>query len=183
MFRSTNPNILRNNEKIKSIEDRMRDSLEQGDLEALRQLIIDLEIVCPISGTRNWTEVLPKKLSATALSQQFPKRLMLPAYCDPRSECTIRPGGGRRNQIAIRNASQTSVAFIRELMLQPTTFLENKSITIARYSQPSCVREAALDDTSHQADFYGTAHIHSRHYGSHPIVGTLDRPGRSSSFG
>jgi glycyl-tRNA synthetase len=57
MFRSTNPNILRNNEKIKSIEDRMRDSLEQGDLEALRQLIIDLEIVCPISGTRNWTEV------------------------------------------------------------------------------------------------------------------------------
>lgn len=57
MFRSTNPNILRNNEKIKSIEDRMRDSLEQGDLEALRQLILDLEIVCPISGTRNWTEV------------------------------------------------------------------------------------------------------------------------------
>ena len=48
------------------------------------------------------------------------------------SYCTIRPGGGRRNQIAIRNASQTSVAFIRELMLQPTTFLENKSITISQ---------------------------------------------------
>lgn len=57
LFSKTNPNILRNNEKITSIEDRMRTSLEQGDLEALRQLIIDLEIVCPISGTRNWTEV------------------------------------------------------------------------------------------------------------------------------
>lgn len=57
MFRQTNPNIARNNEKIKSIEDRMRSSLESGDLEALRQLILDLEIVCPISGTRNWTEV------------------------------------------------------------------------------------------------------------------------------
>ena len=64
-------------------------------------------------------------------------RYALLAPCDPRSECTIRPGGGRRNQIAIRNASQTSVAVIRELILQPTTFLENKSMTTARYSQPS----------------------------------------------
>jgi glycyl-tRNA synthetase len=57
MFIQTNPNILRNNEKITSIEDRMRTSLEQGDLVALQQLIVDLEIVCPVSGTRNWTEV------------------------------------------------------------------------------------------------------------------------------
>jgi glycyl-tRNA synthetase len=57
MFRETNPNIARNNEKIKNIEDRMRSSLESGDLEAVRQIIVDLEIVCPVSGTRNWTEV------------------------------------------------------------------------------------------------------------------------------
>jgi len=57
LFCQTNPNILRNNEKIISIEDRMRDSLEKGDLVALQQLIVDLEIVCPVSGTRNWTEV------------------------------------------------------------------------------------------------------------------------------
>lgn len=30
---------------------------ERNDLEAIRQLIIDLGIVCPVSGTRNWTEV------------------------------------------------------------------------------------------------------------------------------
>lgn len=56
-FRSTNPNVLRNEEKIKEIEDRMRVTLENNDLEGLKQLIEDLEIVCPISGSRNWTEV------------------------------------------------------------------------------------------------------------------------------
>lgn len=56
-FRATNPNVLRNEEKIKSIEDRMREALENNDLEGVYQLIIDLEIACPISGSKNWTEV------------------------------------------------------------------------------------------------------------------------------
>ncbi|MFN3530183.1 MAG: glycine--tRNA ligase [Bacteroidia bacterium] len=56
-FRATNPNVQRNQVKIDEINSRMKSALEAGDLEALRQLIIDLEIVCPISGTRNWTEV------------------------------------------------------------------------------------------------------------------------------
>ena len=56
-FRATNPNVLRNVEKIKEIEDRMRAVLESNDLEGVYQLIMDCEIVCPISGSRNWTEV------------------------------------------------------------------------------------------------------------------------------
>lgn len=56
-FRATNPNVLRNEEKIKEIEDRMRVTLEENDLEGVKKLIEDLEIVCPISGSRNWTEV------------------------------------------------------------------------------------------------------------------------------
>ncbi|MFN5633930.1 MAG: glycine--tRNA ligase [Flavobacteriia bacterium] len=56
-FRATNPNVLRNAEKIKEIEDRMRTALETNDLEGVYQLIMDCEIVCPISGSRNWTEV------------------------------------------------------------------------------------------------------------------------------
>lgn len=56
-FRATNPNVLRNNEKIKSIEDRMREALENNDLEGVYNLIVDLEIACPISGSKNWTEV------------------------------------------------------------------------------------------------------------------------------
>jgi glycyl-tRNA synthetase len=39
------------------VEGRMKTALEANDLEAVRQLIIDEEIKCPISGTANWTEV------------------------------------------------------------------------------------------------------------------------------
>ena len=56
-FLATNPNILRNKEKIKGIEDRMRISLEREDLEGVYNLIMDLEIACPVSGSKNWTEV------------------------------------------------------------------------------------------------------------------------------
>jgi glycyl-tRNA synthetase len=56
-FRTTNPNVLRNLGKIQEIEDRMRTTLENNDLEGLHNLIMDCEIVCPISGSRNWTEV------------------------------------------------------------------------------------------------------------------------------
>ena len=56
-FRETNPNVLRNTAKIEDTRKRMADALNANDLTALRQIIIDCEIVCPISGTKNWTDV------------------------------------------------------------------------------------------------------------------------------
>ncbi len=56
-FRETNPNILRNAGKIIEIESQFKTTLSNDDLDGVRQLIIDLEIACPISGTKNWTEV------------------------------------------------------------------------------------------------------------------------------
>lgn len=56
-FRKTNPNVLRNATKITEIEDRMRETLENEDLEGVYNLIVDLEIACPLSGSKNWTEV------------------------------------------------------------------------------------------------------------------------------
>jgi len=56
-FRATHPNVVRNREKIEEIERRMKAALEANDLPGLKQLIEDLEVVCPISGTRNWTDV------------------------------------------------------------------------------------------------------------------------------
>jgi len=56
-FLATNPRVLQNKEKIKGINDRLYPALEQDDLEGVKQLIIDLEIACPVSGSRNWTEV------------------------------------------------------------------------------------------------------------------------------
>lgn len=57
MYRHTNPRVVENQKKIDEINQRMKDCLERNDLEGVRQLILDLEIVCPVSGTRNWTEV------------------------------------------------------------------------------------------------------------------------------
>ena len=56
-FLATNPNVLRNQAKIDEVRKRMADALNANDLTELRQIIIDCEIACPISGTKNWTEV------------------------------------------------------------------------------------------------------------------------------
>src|SRR3989339_1934677 len=57
LFLSTNPKILEYRKKGEEIKEKFVLALENNDLEAVRQIIIDNEIVCPISGTRNWTEV------------------------------------------------------------------------------------------------------------------------------
>ena len=56
-FRATNPNVLREQAKIDQVKGRMVKALNEDNLEELRQLILDCEIACPVSGTRNWTEV------------------------------------------------------------------------------------------------------------------------------
>lgn len=56
-FVSTNSRVLGYQKSIDDARARMAQCLNANDLVGLRQLIGDLEIVCPISGTRNWTEV------------------------------------------------------------------------------------------------------------------------------
>ena len=56
-FVTTNPRIIGYNEKISTILSRLAKSLENEDLEDVRNIIIELEIVCPISGSKNWTDV------------------------------------------------------------------------------------------------------------------------------
>ncbi len=56
-YRATNPRVMGYQEKIDTIHARFAQALNDGNLEDLRQLIIDCEIVCPVSGSRNWTEV------------------------------------------------------------------------------------------------------------------------------
>ncbi len=56
-FRATNPNVLRRQEQIDDINKQFESAMNADDLDAVRQLIVDLNIVCPISGTANWTEV------------------------------------------------------------------------------------------------------------------------------
>ncbi len=56
-FRETNPRVTSNLQKIKDINEKMKSSIESGDLDALRTLIVDLEISDPVSGSKNWTDV------------------------------------------------------------------------------------------------------------------------------
>ncbi|MCQ2169870.1 MAG: glycine--tRNA ligase, partial [Bacteroidales bacterium] len=56
-FRATNPNVLREKKKWDEVHDRYVAAESANDLNEYRQIIIDNNIVCPISGTCNWTEV------------------------------------------------------------------------------------------------------------------------------
>ena len=56
-FRATNPNVQRRQAQIDDLNKRMEQAFSGDDLEAIRDLIIDMEIKCPVSGTANWTEV------------------------------------------------------------------------------------------------------------------------------
>ena len=57
-FRSTNARVLEHQQKRDALHERYTRAMNAGpDLNELRQIIIDEEIVCPISGTKNWTEV------------------------------------------------------------------------------------------------------------------------------
>jgi glycyl-tRNA synthetase len=56
-FKETNPRVLENEAKKKELHARFAKALNDSDLEELRQIILDYEIVCSISGTRNWTDV------------------------------------------------------------------------------------------------------------------------------
>lgn len=57
MFKKTNPRVQRYVEQIEGIEARMKNALEEENLEDLKQLILDEEIADPVSGSRNWTDV------------------------------------------------------------------------------------------------------------------------------
>ncbi len=56
-FRATNGNVLRRQKEIDTINNRFETALNQEDLKEVKQIIIDLGIACPLSGSKNWAEV------------------------------------------------------------------------------------------------------------------------------
>ena len=56
-FRATNPNVLREKAHYDEVHERYKKAEEANDLAEYKQIILDLGIVCPISGTKNWTDV------------------------------------------------------------------------------------------------------------------------------
>ena len=56
-YRSTSPRVVELAARRDEIHRRYTEAMNATDLDGLRQIILDCEIVCPISGTRNWTDV------------------------------------------------------------------------------------------------------------------------------
>lgn len=57
LFRQTNPRVQEHIAKREELHARFAKAMNENDLAELRQIILDYEIACPLSGTRNWTDV------------------------------------------------------------------------------------------------------------------------------
>jgi len=57
MFRETNPRVKRYLAEASETEQQMAAFLTAGELDKLKSLIEEKEIACPLSGSKNWTEV------------------------------------------------------------------------------------------------------------------------------
>ncbi len=56
-FRETNGRILDRQARIDEVNKKLASAMSAGDMDALKSLIEELEIACPVSGSKNWTEV------------------------------------------------------------------------------------------------------------------------------
>ena len=56
-YRQTSPRVAETWRQREALHERYSQAMNAMDLDALRQIIIDEQIVCPVSGTKNWTEV------------------------------------------------------------------------------------------------------------------------------
>ena len=56
-FRATNPNVLRNQQKVDEVMGKFKDAMNREDLGAVKALIEELDIADPETGSKNWTDV------------------------------------------------------------------------------------------------------------------------------
>ena len=56
-YRATSNNVIEHQKKRDALHARYAEAMNAMDLAELKQIIVDEEIVCPISGTKNWTDV------------------------------------------------------------------------------------------------------------------------------
>ena len=57
LFRETNPRVVANRDKRNAANDRLIKALADNDLHELKSMIEEYGIACPVSGTKNWTDV------------------------------------------------------------------------------------------------------------------------------
>jgi len=56
-FKQTNPRVQKYQEQRDEIENRLKVAIDNNDLPELKQIIIDLDLADPVSGSKDWTDV------------------------------------------------------------------------------------------------------------------------------
>lgn len=98
-FRETNPRVLEKVQQIEEIKHRLYPAMEKNDMAGIKQLIEDLEIVDPISGSRNWTEVRQFNLMFST---------QMGSTSDSASEIYLRPETAQGIFVNYLNVQKTS---------------------------------------------------------------------------
>ena len=57
MFISTNPRVVEYQKKVDETNGRLKNAMNCNDMNQLKQLVVDMDIADPVSGTKNWTDV------------------------------------------------------------------------------------------------------------------------------
>src|SRR5699024_6935324 len=98
-FVTTNPRVLGYKEEAQTILKRLGDSLANEDLADVKALIEELEIACPVSGSREWTDVRQFNLMFST---------KLGASADTAMDLYLRPESAQGIFVNFQNIQQTS---------------------------------------------------------------------------
>jgi glycyl-tRNA synthetase len=98
-FVETNPRVSGYLKKIEEIKNRLYPAMDKPDMAAIKQLIEDLEIADPISGTKNWTEVRQFNLMFST---------QMGSTADGASEVYLRPETAQGIFVNYLNVQKTS---------------------------------------------------------------------------
>ena len=104
-FRQTNQRVLDNQKKIDDTTEQMKKCFQQDDLISLKQLIDELGIADPVSGSRNWTDIKQFNL-------MFSTRIG--ASSDSSSEIYLRPETAQGifvNFLNVQKSSRKKIPF------------------------------------------------------------------------
>jgi len=98
-FLAESPRVKKYREQIENIRRRLNEALQNNDLKSLKDLIDELQITDPVSGSRNWTEVKQFNL-------MFDTRLG--AVSDASSKIYLRPETAQGIFVNFTNVLKTS---------------------------------------------------------------------------
>jgi len=98
-FLAESPRVKKYREQIENIRRRLNEALQNNDLKSLKDLIDELQIADPVSGSRNWTEVKQFNL-------MFDTRLG--AVSDASSKIYLRPETAQGIFVNFTNVLKTS---------------------------------------------------------------------------